>query len=135
MTGRWFGVVIAVVAVCAASGCGTVSERRDGATAATALFEKALGSRQYAKVCAVLAPATREELAQSARATCEEAMGQEEVPAGGPVRHVDVYGNQARAVLAADTLFLSRFPDGWKVTAAGCEERPDKPYQCEIKGG
>lgn len=57
------------------------------------------------------------------------------MPADGRVRHVDVYGNQARAVLAADTLFLSRFPDGWKVTAAGCEERPDKPYQCEIKGG
>ncbi|MCD9145686.1 hypothetical protein [Streptomyces albireticuli] len=135
MTGRWIGVVLAAAAVCAASGCAAVSERRDAATAATAHFEKALRARRYAAACAVLAPTTREELARSARVTCEEAMGQEEVPAGGAVRHVDVYGNQARAVLTRDTVFLSRFPGGWKVTAAGCQERPEKPYRCGIKGG
>ncbi|MEU8865117.1 hypothetical protein [Streptomyces umbrinus] len=46
-----------------------------------------------------------------------------------------VYGNQARAVLSSDTLFLSRFTSGWKVVAAGCEPRPQEPYQCRIKGG
>jgi hypothetical protein len=48
---------------------------------------------------------------------------------------VDVYGRQARAVLASDTLFLSQFSDGWKIVAAGCEPRPGRPYQCSVKGG
>lgn len=51
------------------------------------------------------------------------------------MRVVDVYGNQARAVLATDTLFLSRFAAGWKVVAAGCSPRPEQPYQCRVNGG
>ncbi|MEU1117626.1 hypothetical protein [Streptomyces sp. NPDC005879] len=51
------------------------------------------------------------------------------------MRHIDVFGRQARAVTDRDTLFLSSFPGGWKVTAAGCTPRPEKPYQCLIKGG
>jgi hypothetical protein len=38
-------------------------------------------------------------------------------------------------VLERDTVFLSRFPTGWKVTAAGCVPRPGRPYQCAVKGG
>ena len=34
-----------------------------------------------------------------------------------------------------DTVFLAHFPTGWKITAAGCRPRPQRPYQCEIKGG
>ena len=54
---------------------------------------------------------------------------------GGAVRRTDVYGNQARAVLSSDTLFLSHFTSGWKVVAAGCEPRSEEPYECRIKGG
>ncbi|UYQ65090.1 hypothetical protein [Streptomyces peucetius] len=62
-------------------------------------------------------------------------MSQANAPDGGSVVHVDVHERQARAVLTGDTLFLSRFPDGWKVMAAGCTPQQDRPYQCEIKGG
>ncbi|MEU6064946.1 hypothetical protein ABZ864_10745 [Streptomyces sp. NPDC047082] len=51
------------------------------------------------------------------------------------MREVQVYGRRARVVLNADTLFLSVFPAGWKVTAAGCVPRSQQPYQCQIKGG
>ncbi|MEV7180696.1 hypothetical protein [Kitasatospora sp. NPDC093679] len=46
-----------------------------------------------------------------------------------------MFGQQARAVLEGDTVFLSAFPDGWKITAAGCEPRPEMPYRCDVKGG
>lgn len=66
---------------------------------------------------------------------CAIALAAEELPLGGPIRTVDVYGRQARVVLASDTLFLSQFPGGWKIVAAGCTPQPGRPYQCIVKGG
>lgn len=129
------GTAVVLVLAVAAGGCGAVSERRDDVRAATAAFEEALGEGAYARVCERLAPATVEELEQSAGVPCARALGEEPPEPGGAVRTVDVYGNQARAVLAEDTLFLSHFSTGWKVVAAGCTPRPGTPYQCEIKGG
>ncbi|MFE9623630.1 hypothetical protein [Streptomyces sp. NPDC006527] len=136
MSGRWFRSGIAVaVALLSVSACGTLSERRDGVTQEVARFEQALDAGQHERLCAALAPATREELEQSAKMRCEQAIGEQQLPAAGAVRGVDVYGDQARVVLEHDTLFLAHFPAGWKVTAAGCLPRPQRPYQCDIEGG
>lgn len=124
-----------LLAVCGAGGCGTVEERRDHVRDTAAAFEQALAEGAYDRVCAVLAPATVDELEQSAGSACTKAVGEESLPPGGALRRTDVYGDQARAVLASDTLFLARFTSGWKVVAAGCEPRPQQPYQCRIKGG
>lgn len=118
-----------------ASGCGTVTERRDDVRDTAAAFEQALGERAYDRMCALLAPATVEELEQSAGSPCAKAVSEDSPPPGGVVRRTDVYGNQARAVLSSDTLFLSRFAAGWKVVAAGCAPQPKEPYRCRIKGG
>ncbi|NUT30783.1 MAG: hypothetical protein HOV84_33525 [Streptomyces sp.] len=126
------GVLLTIGVV---GGCGTVSERQDDVRDTAAAFERALGEGAYAHVCAVLAPGTVEELEQSADAPCAKALSEEQLPSGGAVRQTDVYGNQARAVLASDVLFLSHFTGGWKVMAAGCRQRPHEPYQCRIKGG
>ncbi|MEI5528173.1 hypothetical protein WB401_44965 [Streptomyces brasiliscabiei] len=136
MAGRVCGVAGAVLmAVCGVAGCGTVAEREDDVRETAAVFERALAEGAYDRACAVLAPATAEELEQSAGGPCPRAMSEEPPPAGGPLRRADVYGNQARAVLSSDTLFLSRFTSGWKVVAAGCVPQPPKPYRCRIKGG
>ncbi len=84
-----------------------------------------------------LAPGTREELEETARSRCPPALEDLGLPSAREVRRVDVYGGQARVVLDSDTLFLSSFPDGWKVVAAGCEPRPESevPYRCDLKGG
>ncbi|MGA5504006.1 hypothetical protein [Streptomyces umbrinus] len=70
-----------------------------------------------------------EELGLSAASPRAQALREEPLPVGGAVRRTDVYGSQARAVLSADTLFLSHFTSGWKVVAAGCEPRSQEPYQ------
>ncbi|MFI6851584.1 hypothetical protein [Streptomyces sp. NPDC050416] len=137
MSGRWYGPgTVAVVVVLGMTGaCGTPSERRDGVTAQVTRFERALDAGQRGRLCAALAPATREELEQSAKRRCARAIGEQSLPSAGAVRRVDVYGEQARVVLDRDTVFLAHFPTGWKVTAAGCRPRPQRPYQCELKGG
>ena len=33
-----------------------------------------------------------------------------------------------------DTVFLLRFPDGWRVSAAGCTPQGEAPYDCEVQG-
>ncbi|MFI9202234.1 hypothetical protein [Streptomyces sp. NPDC053048] len=132
---RTYGAVLAGTLLAATTACGTVAERRDDARAAADRFEQALEARQRAVMCAELAPGTREELEESAKTPCDRALEDEDLPAAGPVRHIDVYGDQARAVLAHDTLFLAHFTDGWKVTAAGCRPRGEQPYRCALKGG
>lgn len=136
MAGRACGVAVSVLlTVSGVSGCGAVAERREDVHETAVVFEQALGEGAYDRACAVLAPATVEELEQSAGGPCAKALNEEAPQPGGPVRRTDVYGNQARTVLSPDTRFLSHFTSGRKVVAAGCEPRPREPYQCRIKGG
>ncbi|WP_431962503.1 hypothetical protein [Actinacidiphila sp. bgisy160] len=124
----------AITLVAVVSACGTLAERRDDASTAVVRFEQALGAQRPGKGCAALAPATRDELEQAAGQPCHDAISQEKLPRAGAVRHVDVYGGQARVILEHDTVFLAHFPTGWKISAAGCTPVPRQPYQCEIKG-
>ncbi|MEU5776434.1 hypothetical protein ABZ819_24430 [Streptomyces venezuelae] len=128
-------VVAMTLLGCALVGCGAgIDAREDAASRAAARFEASLRAPDAARGCAALAPGTFDELERSAEQPCAKALPDAEIPLSTGVRHVDVYGRQARVVTDRDTLFLSSFPDGWKVTAAGCTPRPDKPYQCQIKG-
>jgi hypothetical protein len=115
--------------------CGSVGERRSDAETAAVGFERLLRADDQAGLCAALAPETRGELEESEQASCAKAIASQEIPLGGTAHRVDLYGRQARVVLDADTLFLSLFPDGWKVVAAGCTPRPGEPYQCMLQGG
>ncbi|MGW0765261.1 hypothetical protein [Streptomyces sp. NPDC002676] len=121
-------------AVCLAA-CSTLGEREAAASRAALRFEENIQRANGTRACAALAPETRQELEQSAKAPCAQALLEEQLSYGGSVREVQVYGRQAQVVLSTDTLFLSVFPAGWKVTAAGCMPRPQQPYQCKIKGG
>jgi hypothetical protein len=127
------------LAVSVLGACGAVEERRHAAEAEATRFELDRDAGRHALLCAALAPGTREELEQTAGSGCRQAIRQaideDDLPPGGAVRAVDVWGDRARVVLEGDTLFLSQFPGGWKVTAAGCEPRPDQPYRCGLKGG
>lgn len=118
----------------ALSACGGSAARKASASAAATAFEKALSGGDRTALCAALAPETRGEVEDSAKKACADAIVEQVLSAGGPIHGVDVHGRQARVVLASDTLFLSEFRDGWKITAAGCLPRPGRPYQCSVKG-
>ena len=130
----WCAGAGAIAAMAALAGCGAGN---GGPSRAADGFENALRADDHSAVCALLAPDTRDEVAQSGQsgASCADAIAQEDLPDGGSMRRVDVYGRQARAVLAGDTIFLSRFPHGWRVVAAGCEPRAGHPYECTVTGG
>lgn len=117
------------------AGCGAPAEVNDAVLGSAQRFTAAVTAGQFATACTDLAPGTRTELEADAKADCVTALRGADLTTGGATRHIDVYGQQARVVLAGDTLFLAQLPGGWKVTAAGCQPRNTTAYDCTVKGG
>ena len=108
---------------------------RAAADVATGLFT-AIADDDGVTACGALAPETRAEIEQAHdNAPCAEAILDEDLPAPGAVTGEEVYGQWAQVRFDGDTVFLAVFPGGWRVVAAGCEARPDRPYDCRIQGG
>jgi hypothetical protein len=105
--------------------------------AATA-FGQAVSAAEGSRACALLSPKVVTELADTAGKPCPEAvltLLTAKLKAASPVRAAQRYGHQALVTTDTDTVFLSEFPGGWKIIAAGCEPRADQPYDCTVSGG
>lgn len=130
---RGGGVASLVAVAFTVTGCGSLAPNSSAAADAAVAFRNAVQQSDGAAACRLLSPETLHEVAQSAGKRCQAAIVEEPVGGrGGPV-HVDVYGQGARVVFADDVLFLADFPSGWRLTAAGCTPRGDKPYDCLVK--
>jgi hypothetical protein len=115
------------------SGCGQPASV--GPRQAAVRFADASASGDGEKACAALAPATSSEIEQSEGEPCPKAVIAENLPRAGAVRQVQVFGTMAQVRLQRDTMFVSRFPIGWRVVAAGCKPAPGHPYDCQVQGG
>jgi hypothetical protein len=123
------GLLLPVAAGCASGG------RQAAPQAVARAFDASWARHDGAALCRLLAPETRAEVAQSAKKPCAQGILDEDLPSAGQPTATQVWGRAAQVELAGDTLFLSRFPTGWKVTAAGCTRQADKPYDCQLSGG
>jgi hypothetical protein len=117
--------------LCVVTGCG--SDRESAVTGTADRFERAVQERDFAAACGLLAPKTREEVGKDQ--PCDQALGDEKLPDLGGSPATEVYGRQAQVRGRSDTLFLAEFADGWRVVAAGCARRADRPYDCAVQGG
>jgi hypothetical protein len=54
-------------------------------------------------------------------------MAEEGLPAADALEGTAVFGTMAQVRFEGDTLFVSRFPRGWRVMAAGCTPVLDSP--------
>jgi hypothetical protein len=125
--------VVPAVLLLALTGCaGQGNAENHNAESAAVAFAAAAKSSPAA-ACDLLAPETRKEL-ESTDGPCAGSLPQQVDSAGGSVREVQVYGKDAIVHLSDDTVFLARFRDGWRVTAASCTPQGDRPYDCKIKG-
>ena len=130
---RVLAVVAATVVVVA--GCGSVASRGQAASSAAQRLLNAVDRKDGAAACALLAPQTAAEVVQSAQQDCAEAILDQNLPRPGAVTGDDVYGQWARVRLSDDTIFLAMFAGGWRVVAAGCTPRGERPYDCTVQGG
>jgi hypothetical protein len=114
------------------SGCSSGND--DAATKAAEQLHASLRGNDGAAACDALSDEAQKELAESG-SSCATAVLESAVPDTGKVVDVKVYGTSAQVRYDEDVVFLGEFPDGWKVTAAGCKQVAGSPYDCEIQGG
>ena len=128
------GAVGGLAAVLLVGGCGTKDAESQNAAVVAVEFARAAHA-DPTLACDLLTPETAGEL--STRSTCAEALAEAQLPVGptGGDPHTEVFGSHAMIELSTDTLFLARFSDGWRVTAAGCRPQgAGRPYDCAVKG-
>ena len=87
------------------------------------------------EACGLLAPQTLKEL-EDADGPCPATLPDQLKATPGEVSSAEVYGKDAIVRLSSDTIFLARYREGWRVTAAGCaRSEVGRPYDCKVKGG
>jgi hypothetical protein len=123
---RVFAVSAAALAVAGCSSAADVPVRD-----AAGRFAAALAQHDGATACALLTDDARSS-AETFGRDCAAQLAT--LPDPGGVQDVEVWSDAAQARLDGDTLFLLRFPDGWRVNAAACTSRGDAPYDCEVQG-
>ena len=128
---RWAGVV-AAGAVVLLAGCGAPTGTDEAArTAADWLIAARAGNAQ--RLCALLTPSAVDSVVTGDQ-TCEQAVGDLDLPTGGTVGTVELWSDEAQVKAGTDTLFLVRLSRGWRVNGAGCTPRADRPYDCAVAG-
>lgn len=127
-------LVVGLPMLLALSGCGADLEAQEAGAVADTFATAAAAEPQAA--CALLAPRTLESVEQDG-VPCAQALGAEGLPAPGRRTAVSVAGHSAQVRYAGETVFLSLFDNGWRVTAAGCARTspdPAVPYDCAVEG-
>jgi hypothetical protein len=116
------------------AGCGTAN-REDDAGAVAQRFHAALESGDGQAACDELNEETAAKLEQQEKKPCEVAILSLDLPNDGTVADTRVYVTSAFATLTeGGSDFLDEGPDGWRVSAAGCEPTaPSQPYECELE--
>lgn len=134
---RRAGTLIAILTLGAlATGCGSSDEQSEVQKVAVRFVGAASGDP--AMGCQLLAPDTREQLEDDAEQECVKALPEAGIPSSRGRHTVTIAGHSAQVRFDDQTVFLARFTEGWRVTAAGCERETSdiqRPLTCEIDGG
>lgn len=120
------GGLAAVALLVSTAACGAADA--PDAEAAAQHFVAAAAAGSDGETCALLAPRARDALGSDG---CRPVLAR--LP-HAPVVAVSAWGDEAQAHSAGDTLFLHDFPDGWRVTGAGCHPRNEQVYDCTVGG-
>ena len=118
-----------------AAGCGSAASERDDAAAVVERLYAALEQRDGGAACEQLSERTFLELESRSGLRCREVITQLDL-AGGDVEKAEVVMTNAKVDLTGgESAFLSRGPEGWRVSAIGCKPpaRSDDPYSCEVE--
>ena len=98
-------------------------------------FLAAVAADDGGAACGVLTPDAVAAIEEDSGDPCADAVLDEDLPSPRPPTDTAVYGQWARVRLGDQAVFLAMFPGGWRVAAAGCRPRGERPYDCAVDGG
>ncbi|WP_139005625.1 hypothetical protein [Arthrobacter crystallopoietes] len=124
-------VVLGAVAL---TGCSSLNPGTDDAAKTAQEFHSAVAAGDGETACNLLAPSAVEELEDGAPGACSDKLLELVIPGASQVTDSKAYGSNAQVLMDQDTVFLTRSGDTWKVTAAGCTQQGESPYDCEVGG-
>lgn len=125
------GLLLAVTA------CGGSGPAPDGAEETAESFYAALENGDYGRACGMLAPATLEGVQQSENGgdqICADGLRAVSLQDPGEPLSAQAFGRNAQVEFGSETVFLTLSSSNWKVMAAGCTARGDRPYSCRVEG-
>ena len=128
---KW-GVVVLITVLLSASGCAAAQE--DEVEQVTERLHAAIDQQDGAAACELLSQQTQMQL-QSSGDSCEVAVLEAGLSPDGRVEQVNVFDTSAQVRYDDDVIFLSDFPEGWRVIGAGCTPQAERPYDCAVQGG
>lgn len=120
------------VPACSGNGSGP-----PGADKAAESFYTAVQAGEYTHACSMLAQATLEVARHSENGgdqPCAEKLSGISLEAPGESLSAQAYGRNAQVLFESDTVFLTLSEGTWKVMAAGCTARGERPYSCLVEG-
>jgi hypothetical protein len=123
-----------LLAACAAvAGCGRGDDRQ-AAGDVMKRFVQAIEAKDGEAACEQLSDDTAQALEDDEGKPCEEAAPELEISASD-VRRTEVFGITAKVDLAdGESAFLELTPEGWRISAAGCQpEGEEQPFECEVE--
>lgn len=121
--------------VLATAGCSGSNPEADGAAQVAVEFHRMVSSGDPSGGCDLLAPAVVEKLENGSAGTCGEKLSALNLPPATRAAEAKAFGSSAQVFLDEDTVFLTRTGGHWKITAAGCTSRGERPYDCDVEGG
>lgn len=132
------GAALTLVLVASAA-CSSPAQVRDDVADVVRQFSAAVDAGDGEAACALLAPAVVDAVEDDEGEPCAQALTSGDLGAELVSRVADGEvtvrraGGQAQARTPQDTLFLAASGDGWVVTAAACDPRPPRPYDCALE--
>ena len=114
--------------------CSTLGPSDNAAGEVAVRFHQAVATGNGSVACSVLAPETVDELEQTTGSACDQAVLDQDLPDAQSAQVSQAFGHGAQVLMDGDVVFLALFDGQWKITAAGCRSRGDRPYDCDLKG-
>jgi hypothetical protein len=118
--------LVACLVALGLAGCGQ-GDDQTAVRHVAAGFVTAYEAHSGGRACALLSEDTRAALVQEEGEACADAVTGLKLD-GGAVTRVDVEITNARVVLSSgESAFLSRTPNGWRLSALGCRPKTNPP--------
>lgn len=138
-----FGIFVTYLLVIATglavyTAVGVARHSDDPAAGATVrAFATALEDGDGPRACSLFTEDAQDEIEQARRKNCAQGVLELRrfiAPIGSPAVVNSAERSSIVRMSGGGTYFLDKTPDGWRLSAAGCEANVEVPYECEVEG-